>query len=97
MGLSTTSVFDTPAPDAFSSLSTRPGLSELLPRGFPGAPPLIPHGIDNHLPITMERNRCLSCHEDLDMIGKAEPEDPTPMPLSHYVQTGDQFAAVART
>jgi nitrate reductase (cytochrome), electron transfer subunit len=86
MGLSPMSVFEIPTPEAFGYPDTRPGSGELLPRGFPGAPPQVPHGIDNYLPITMDRNRCLSCHDDPDMIGKAEAEDPTPMPLTHYME-----------
>jgi nitrate reductase (cytochrome), electron transfer subunit len=90
-GLSPTSVFDVPTPEAFGYPDTRPGSSELLPRGFPGAPPMVPHDVGGYLPITMDRNRCLTCHDDFELIGKAEAEDPTPMPKSHYAETDGRF------
>lgn len=87
MGLSPFSVFEIPAPDAFAYPDVKPGDAGTLPRGFPGAPPQIPHQVDRYLPITLERNQCVRCHDDLEMIGEELAEgDPTPMPLSHYME-----------
>ncbi len=92
MGLSPMSVFEVPTPEVFTYPDTRPGSAGTLPRGFPGAPPQVPHRIDNYLPITMQSNRCLGCHDDLEMIGEArEVGDPTPMPKTHYMQAEGQM------
>ena len=80
MGLSKTSVFDTPTPEPFSY-----GISaEVLMVSFEGAPPQIPHGIDNYLPLTTDNNQCLGCHDQPEMIGRKAKGMPTPMPKSHY-------------
>ncbi|AHE98133.1 nitrate reductase cytochrome c-type subunit [Thioalkalivibrio paradoxus] len=92
MGLSPVSVFEIPAPDAFTFPDTRPGSGETLPRGFPGAPPQVPHRIETYLPITLQSNRCLGCHDDLEMIGQElAVDDPTPMPKTHYMQVEDRL------
>ena len=92
MGLSPFSVFEVPEPDVFAFPDTRPGDAGTLPRGFPGAPPQIPHAVDEYLPITLSRNRCAGCHDDFEMIGKAlEEGDATPMPLSHYMEVGGRM------
>ncbi len=92
MGLSPFSVFEVPEPDVFAFPDTRPGDAGTLPRGFPGAPPQIPHAVDEYLPITLSRNRCAGCHDDFEMIGKElGADDPTPMPLSHYMEVGGRM------
>lgn len=80
MGLSKTSVFDTPTPKPFSYENS----SEALPVAFTGAPPQIPHTIDNYLPVTTENNQCLGCHDQPAMRGGKAKGMPTPMPQSHY-------------
>jgi len=92
MGLSPFSVFEVPEPDVFAFPDTRPGHAGTLARGFPGAPPQIPHEVDRYLPITLDRNQCVRCHDDFEMIGKAlEEGDATPMPLSHYMEVGGRM------
>ena len=75
------SVFDTPAPER-----TKPNLSEPgdlpLPEHFPELPPVVPHGVKDHLPITLTENACADCHV---YQGEKEPGEPTPVPRSHYV------------
>ena len=39
-----------------------PGANAVLERSFENAPPLIPHNLDDMLPITTDNNMCLSCH-----------------------------------
>lgn len=80
MGLSKTSVFDTPTPEPFTYSNS----GETLPVSFQGAPPQIPHTIDNYLPLTASRNQCMACHDQPDMIGRKAKGQPTPMPKSHY-------------
>ncbi len=88
MGLSKTSVFDTPTPDAFAYKDAQPHQSELLPRaygGYEGAPPQIPHAIDAFLPITADNNACAGCHDRPHLIGREHRKGTTPpIPRSHY-------------
>ena len=87
IGLSKTSVFDTPSPAAFTYAMTDPEDSEALPRAFPGAPPQIPHEIQSMLPILVIDNQCIDCHDKPRSIGKKR-KGRSPMPESHYSVTG---------
>jgi nitrate reductase (cytochrome), electron transfer subunit len=84
MGLSKTSVFDTPTPEPFSYSDTKAGKSKVLPRAYPGIPPQIPHKIDTYLPITAEDNQCLDCHDKPNLIDKKN-TGKSPMSRAHYV------------
>lgn len=85
MGLSRTSVYEDPSPDVFQYPETDPAEAKALPRAYSGAPPQIPHGIDDYLPITAQKNGCNGCHNKPARIGKkAVAGVPTPMPESHY-------------
>jgi len=91
MGLAPGSVFDDPSPEVFQYPDTEPSAARGLQRAYLGAPPQIPHRIDNLLPIRAKKNGCLRCHDAPDMIGKprAASGEPTPMPLTHYVKLDD--------
>ena len=56
-----------------------PGDSQLEARSFENAPPVIPHNVDDLLPITANENSCTDCHlpEDAADVGA------TPVPASH--------------
>jgi cytochrome c-type protein NapB len=56
------SVFEAPEPRGFVWNASDPGDNERLPRAYPKAPPRIPHGIGDFLPITRAQNACLDCH-----------------------------------
>ena len=84
MGLSKTSVFDTPVPEPFQYSDKFPGSSQVLPRAYPGAPPQIPHNIDSFKPVTAKNNMCMGCHNNPSMRGKTVKGMATPMPESHY-------------
>lgn len=89
MGLSKTSVFDTPTPESFAYSDAKPGRNEWLPRAWEGAPPQIPHGVERYLPIVAEENQCLDCHDAPEHIGKPKNMDrsvknKSPMSKSHY-------------
>ena len=90
LGLSKTSVFDTPTPGAFSYTSLDPEDVDNLPRAFPGAPPQIPHEIETMLPIAGDENQCLECHDKPRQIGK-NIKDKAPMPESHYAAQGEKW------
>ena len=57
-----------------------PGESETLERSFENAPPLIPHAVDDLLPITISNNACLDCH----LPANAGDVGATAMPASHF-------------
>jgi cytochrome c-type protein NapB len=56
-----------------------PGDSQMEARSFENAPPVIPHNVDDLLPITTNENSCTDCHlpEDAADLGA------TPVPASH--------------
>jgi cytochrome c-type protein NapB len=85
LGLSKTSVFDTPAPQPFSYTKSFPGTGTVLPRAYPGAPPQIPHSIEGFKPVTASNNACLACHHNPAMRGKKVAGMPTAIPESHYI------------
>jgi len=85
MGLSKTSVLDTPEPQPVSYSDKFPGTSTKLPRAYPDAPPQIPHNIESFKPITAGSNACIGCHNNPSLWGQEIPKGtPTPIPQSHY-------------
>jgi cytochrome c-type protein NapB len=58
------------------------GESQVFERAFPGAPPQIPHTVEDMLPITGDSNECVDCHHPDNVAG---PED-LPLPKSHFSQ-----------
>lgn len=85
MGLSKSSVFETPTPRVYQYDKTQPGKSRLLPRAYQGAPPQVPHSISDFLPITAESNMCIACHNQPGQWGKPREKGvATPIPPSHY-------------
>ena len=81
LGLSKTSVFDVPAPKPVEYITAEPGKGQLVPRAYPGAPPVIPHAISDYLPISRDENACQTCHA----VTERKPGEPTPIPPSHYI------------
>jgi cytochrome c-type protein NapB len=74
-----------PLPDLSDQLAAAyddgdPGDGKLLERAFPGAPPQIPHTVDDMLPILAEDNECLNCHHPEN----AESKKDSPLPESHF-------------
>jgi nitrate reductase (cytochrome), electron transfer subunit len=56
------------------------GESELLERAYPGAPPQIPHSVEDMLPILVDENECLECHHPDNTTSKKD----KPLPESHF-------------
>lgn len=81
LGLAKGSVFDVPTPPAVKANDSTPGERPALPRAYAIAPPRIPHGVADFLPITPRQNACLDCHA----VAEAKKGEPTPLPPSHYV------------
>ncbi len=80
LGLAKGSVFDVPTPPAVKANESNPGELPLLPRPYVIAPPRVPHGVTDFLPITQKQNACLDCHA----LKEKKEGDPTPIPPSHY-------------
>ena len=80
IGLSRGDIEDVPTPAAVAENTTDPGDRPVLPRAYPGSPPLVPHGVTDYVPIERNDNACIDCH---DVAEKVEGE-PTPIPESHY-------------
>lgn len=57
------------------------GESELIDRAFENAPPMIPHSVEDMLPITQDSNACLTCHDPA--VAKDMGAIPTPSSHTH--------------
>ena len=66
IGLSKVSVFDVPAPDPVNEREIDPDDAIAIGAAYDGSPPLIPHAIADLLPIVLDGNDCLDCHDDGD-------------------------------
>ncbi len=85
LGLERTSVFTTPAPIVALAAGKETGENVHLGAYAEGIPPLISHTIEDQLPILISNNACLECHNEPTLIGEdIAPDEPTPMPVSHY-------------
>ncbi|MCX2682992.1 nitrate reductase cytochrome c-type subunit [Campylobacter sp. MIT 21-1685] len=60
--------------------NAQPGESVVYERGYENAPPLIPHDINDMIPITKDNNTCISCHDKFI----AADVGATPIPATHY-------------
>ena len=85
LGLDKNAVFDTPNPIVATNAGGEPGENQRLGGYFEGSPPPIPHQIDEFLPIRIDDNQCVNCHDDISQIDEpVAAGDPTPIPASHY-------------
>jgi cytochrome c-type protein NapB len=89
MGLSKTSVFDTPTPQVYTYSDAKPGYNDRLAKAWEELPPAIPHRIDEFLPVVLEDNQCLDCHDKPKYIDRPKNTDRTiknksPMSRNHY-------------
>lgn len=95
VGLARTAPGEVAAPPAVKENDSAPGERPVRPRAFPGAAPVVPHGIADFLPITPKQNACVDCHA----VKEKAKGEPTPIPASHYVDLrnapGKQGEAVA--
>jgi len=85
LGLSKTSINDSPKTEKYNYTENFPGTGKLLPRTYSGAPSQIPHSIESFIPVTTKNNMCKQCHDTPTMIGKNTKGMPTPIPTSHYI------------
>lgn len=101
MGLSKSSVFDTPTPSPAAYSDAKPGRNEWLPRAWDGIPPQIPHRTDMYLPVVAADNQCLDCHDVPKYIDKPRNTDRSkksrsPMSRDHYTDETLETVAGAR-
>ena len=95
MGLSKTSVFDTPTPEPYAYSDTKPGKNDWLPRAWEGAPPQIPHRVGEYLPIVAGENQCLECHDAPEHLDQPKNMDrsrknKSPMSRDHYADNNPE-------
>jgi cytochrome c-type protein NapB len=82
-GLGKGSVFDTPTPKPYTFEGE--GAAKVIPPP-PGMPVMIPHPIEAYLPLTIDRNACLGCHDRPSDVGKKLAKGAAaPAPANHYV------------
>ncbi len=95
IGLSKTSVFDVPDPAVFEYGKADPGtVGKRVDRSYHTAPPMVPHSIQDMVPIRQDFNLCKDCHAQPDLIGKKITQGmPVPAPVSHYanVKAGELY------
>lgn len=81
LGLSKVTVFEVPEPDPVLYNTSDPGEVPPEPAPYPGAPPPIPHTVQDFLPLTLTENSCMDCH----LVEEKVEGEPTPIPPSHFV------------
>ncbi|HNA81550.1 MAG TPA: nitrate reductase cytochrome c-type subunit [Thiobacillaceae bacterium] len=87
IGLSKTSVYDTPDPAVVEYGNADAGtVGKRAERSYMTAPPMIPHTTKDMVPITRDTNLCKDCHVQPALIGQKIVKGlPVPAPASHYV------------
>ncbi len=73
------------APEVKAYAGKVPGVGQphLITRTFVGQPPMVPHTIEQYVPLTMEENACLECHITDELRGQKVPK----IGLSHLSKT----------
>ena len=85
LGIGADGVFNDPSPSTFDYPTTKAGESDLIAKSYHTAPPMVPHTVDEYLPITMETNECMECHDKPKIQGREYVKgDKLAMPESHY-------------
>ena len=85
LGIGADGVFNDPSPSTFDYPTTKAGESDLIAKSYHTAPPMIPHTIDEYLPITMETNECMECHDKPKIQDREYVKGKKlAMPESHY-------------
>ncbi len=63
VGIGADAIFNDPSPSVFVYPTTKVGKSDRMNRSYETAPPMVPHTVAEYLPITMETNDCMDCHD----------------------------------
>jgi cytochrome c-type protein NapB len=85
MGLSKESVFEVPTPSNANFPDYKPGKSDRLDKAYSTLPPQMLHRVEEYLPITLEENECLDCHDRRKLLEREwRKGKKLPMPDDHY-------------
>ena len=73
------------APDLKQYAEKVPGVGQakLIERTFIGQPPMVPHTIEKYVPLTIEENACMECHQTEEIRGQKIPQ----IGVSHFSKT----------
>ena len=73
------------APDLKLYSEKMPGVGQpnLIARTFVGQPPMVPHSIEKYVPMTLEENACMECHQTEEIRGQKIPQ----IGESHFSKT----------
>lgn len=90
LGIRNTSLYteDKTIADQTKYATTLAGESKNIDRAFENAPPMIPHDIEGMLPISLDNNQCVACHDPL----VAESVNATSYPQSHVTNFREQIS-----
>lgn len=64
------------------------GQPQLIARTFVGQPPMVPHTVEKYVPLTMEENACMECHQTAEIRGQKIPQ----IGESHFSKTAKNKA-----
>lgn len=83
LGLRKTTIYaeNTTAASKTEYTTDAPGTSTMHDRAFQDAPPMIPHSLEGLLPVTINNNSCIGCHDPV----VAPSMEATAIPKSHYI------------
>lgn len=85
VGIGDDGVFGTPSPSTFDYPTTKTGESDRIAKSYHTAPPMVPHTVDKYLPITMETNECMECHDKPKIMDREYVKGKKlSMSISHY-------------
>jgi cytochrome c-type protein NapB len=59
------------------------GQPQLIARTFIGQPPMVPHTVEKYVPLTIEENACMECHQTEEIRGQKIPQ----IGQSHFSKT----------
>jgi len=85
VGIGADGVFNDPSPSTFDYPTTEAGKSDRVAKSYHTAPPMVPHTVAEYLPITMETNECMECHDKPKLIDREYVKGKKlAMPQDHY-------------
>ena len=70
VGIGADGVFNDPSPSTFEYPTIKAGESDRIAKSYHTAPPMVPHTVAEYLPITMETNECMECHDKKKLIDR---------------------------
>jgi len=72
-----------PALKQYSEKTPGVGTPQLIARNYPTQPPMVPHNIEKYVPLTVEENACMDCHQTAEIRGQKIPQ----IGVSHFSKT----------